>query len=69
MTDFINEILKRGSDLSLHNANEAETRKKLIDIVIEKVLGWKDLDISYEERVSEDKSTTFSDYIIRTADT
>lgn len=53
----------------LHDANEAETRKKLIDLIIEDVLDWKDLDIAYEERVSEDSSTTFSDYIIRTADT
>lgn len=68
MTDFIRELLERGSNLKLHDANEAETRKKLIDRVIEDVLGWKDFDVAYEERVSEDGNTTFADYIIRTAD-
>jgi hypothetical protein len=69
MSDFIKELLERGSNLTLHGANEAETRKKLIDRIIEDVLGWNDLDIAYEERVSEDRNTTFADYIIRTADT
>lgn len=69
MSDFIKELLERGSSLMLHDANEAETRKKLIDRIIEDVLDWKDLDIAYEERVSEDGNTTFADYIIRTADT
>src|SRR5690554_6567156 len=69
MTEFIKGLLERGSNLKLHDANEAETRKKLIDRVIEDVLDWKDLDIAYEERVSEDGNTTFADYIIRTADT
>ncbi|PCI62154.1 MAG: hypothetical protein COB35_04235 [Gammaproteobacteria bacterium] len=69
MTDFIKELLDRSSSLTLHGANEAETRKKLIDRIIEDVLGWNDLDIAYEERVSEDRNTTFADYIIRTADT
>ncbi|GAA0238306.1 P-loop NTPase fold protein [Marinomonas primoryensis] len=68
MKDFIKELLERNSHLTLHNANEAETRKKLIDKIIEEVLDWKDFDISYEERVSEDGNTTFADYIIRTAD-
>lgn len=67
MDDF-NDILARGKNLKLYNANEAETRKKLIDKVIEDILGWKDLDIAYEERVSEDGNTTYADYIIRTAD-
>lgn len=68
MTDIIKELLGRGSNLTLHDANEAETRKKLIDRIIEDVLDWKDLDIAYEERVSEDGNTTYADYIIRTAD-
>lgn len=68
MTEFIKGLLERGSNLKLHDANEAETRKKLIDRVIEDVLDWKDLDVAYEERVSEDGNTTFADYIIRTAD-
>ncbi|WP_285274870.1 P-loop NTPase fold protein [Halopseudomonas bauzanensis] len=68
MANFIKELLERGSNLKLYDANEAETRKKLIDRVIEDVLDWKDLDVAYEERVSEDGGTTFADYIIRTAD-
>lgn len=68
MTEFIKELLDKGSNLTLHDANEAETRKKLIDRVIENFLGWSDVDVAYEERVSEDGTTTFADYIIRTAD-
>lgn len=63
------ELLNAYKNLSLQNANEAETRKKLIDKIIEDLLGWDDADVSYEERVSEDGSTTYADYIIRTADT
>ncbi|RMO93055.1 hypothetical protein ALQ32_04028 [Pseudomonas syringae pv. tagetis] len=61
-------LLTAHATLVLHNANEAETRKKLIDKIVEDVLEWDDTDISYEERVSEDGSTTYADYIIRTAD-
>lgn len=68
MNKKIDEIIKSNANLTLHNANEAETRKKLIDRVLEEVLGWNQDDISYEERISEDGSTTFADYIIRTAD-
>lgn len=61
-------LLTAHARLALGNANEAETRKKLIDKILENILGWDDTDISYEERVSEDQNTTFADYIIRTAD-
>ena len=64
----INDLFKASAKLKLHDANEAETRKKLIDKIIEDLLGWNDDDISYEERVSEDGKTTYADYIIRTAD-
>lgn len=66
--NIASSLLSAHAKLALHDANEAETRKKLIDKVIEDILGWDDADISYEERVSEDKSTTYADYIIRTAD-
>src|SRR5476649_758523 len=62
------ELLTTHAKLVLHSANEAETRKKLIDRIVEDVLEWDDTDISYEERVSEDGGTTYADYIIRTAD-
>ena len=55
--------------LVLSNANEAETRLKVIDEVIFSVLGWQKEDVNVEERVSEDGHTKFADYIIRTAST
>lgn len=56
--------------LQLADANEAETRKKVIDTILEKVLGWNpNDDISYETRVSENGATEFADYLIKTAST
>jgi hypothetical protein len=69
MDNVEKDLVARHAQLHLYNANEAETRKKLIDRILEDVLGWTDDDISYEERVSEDGNTTFADYIIRTANT
>lgn len=69
MKDIINDLITSHRKLSLHNANEAETRIKLIDRIIYEVLGWEYDDVSYEERVSEDGNTTYSDYILRTANT
>ena len=66
---LIEELLAQHRKLQLHDANEAETRLKLIERVIFDVLGWTHDDISVEERVSEDGSTTFADYVIRTAGT
>ena len=68
MNEIIQKCLDNYAKLELHNANEAETRKKLIDIILEDILEWNTDDISYEERVSEDNQTTFADYIIKTAD-
>ena len=54
----------------LHKANEATTRKRVVDDILEHVLGWdKNSDIEHEERVAEDKKTTYADYILRTAST
>ena len=66
---LIEELLGRYRKLQLHDANETETRLKLIERVIFDVLGWTHDDVSVEERVSEDGSTTFADYVIRTAGT
>src|SRR3990167_2973055 len=63
------EILRSHPQLILSNANEAATRLKLIDKVLRDVLGWSDEDISPEENVTEDGGTTYSDYILRTANT
>ncbi len=60
-------ILGYASKLRLSDANEAETRFKVIDQVLQRILGWQFDDISVEERVSEDGKTTYSDYILRTA--
>lgn len=62
-------LLKRYSKLALSDANEAETRLKLIDKVLMGLLGWTPEDVSVEERVSEDGRTSFADYILRTANT
>lgn len=62
-------LIQQYSKLSLSDANEAETRLKVIDKILKDVLGWKDDDISPEERCSEDSKTVFADYIVRTATT
>lgn len=70
MTSSIeSQLIELSKQLTLKKVNEAETRKKIIDKVLENILGWSDNDISYEERVSEDGKTTYSDYIVRTANT
>tara|TARA_R100000789_G_scaffold100091_1_gene108692 strand:+ start:776 stop:3217 length:2442 start_codon:yes stop_codon:yes gene_type:complete len=53
--------------LSLSDANEAETRLKLIDRIVFDVLGWTHDDVTVETRVSEDGSTEYTDYILKTA--
>jgi hypothetical protein len=61
------ELLSAYSKLALCEANEAETRLKIIDRILFEVLGWTRDDVSVEERVSEDGSSTYADYIVRTA--
>lgn len=60
------EIMTRHQELRLADANEAETRLKVINEILFGVLGWTHDDIRVEERVSEDGKTTFADYIITT---
>ena len=62
----VSNLLKEFSSLAALGANEAETRLKLIDRVLTEVLGWTHDDITVEERLTEDGSTTFADYILRT---
>lgn len=59
-------ILAQYQALVLHDANEADTRVKVITDVLYHVLGWTHADVHNEERVSEDASTTWADYTIRT---
>lgn len=55
-----------GVDLAADN--EATTRKRVIDEILEDVLGWdKHRDIHYEERTTEDGTTTYADYVLATA--
>ncbi|MFH1674851.1 MAG: AAA family ATPase [Pseudomonadota bacterium] len=66
----LSQLIEIFGKLKLSSANEAETRKKVIDGVIEQVLGWEAIhDIGYEVRVSEDGKTTFADYLLSTATT
>jgi hypothetical protein len=60
------EILDQLQTVRLHEANEAETRLKVINHVIFDLLGWTYSDVKVEERVSEDGKTTWADYILRT---
>jgi len=62
-------ILERCRELNLANANEAETRLKIINEIIFNVLGWTKEDVCVEERVSEDSETAYADYILRTIST
>ena len=59
-------ILAQYEGLVLHDANEADTRVKVISDIHYHVLGWTHADVHNEERVSEDGSTTWADYTIRT---
>jgi hypothetical protein len=65
----LTEAIARYGSLTLSDANEADTRRKVIDTVLHEILGWTVDDIKYEERVSEDGNTTFADYVIRLATT
>lgn len=64
---IIKDIIEVSKKLSLDDENEAETRLKVIDKVLFEVLEWTHADVSVEERVSEDGSITYADYVIRTA--
>jgi predicted type IV restriction endonuclease/GTPase SAR1 family protein len=59
-------LLERFDKLRLYEANEAETRLKLINRILFEVLDWTHDDVSVEEHVSEDGSTEYSDYVVRT---
>jgi predicted type IV restriction endonuclease len=65
----LEHIIAQYNHLVLSNANEAETRHKVIDKILHEVLGWEDNDVSNEEHCSEDGGTVYADYIVRTATT
>ena len=60
------EIVAQYDHLKLYEANEAETRLKVINDVLYSVLGWRHADVRVEQRVSEDGSTTWADYVLET---
>lgn len=55
--------------LTLEDASEADTRAKVIDQFLTDVLGWAEADMKREERATEDGTTKFVDYVLRTATT
>lgn len=63
----IDEALDRLSELAIQDANEADTRQKLIDHIIYEILEWEPTDISFELRTSEDGKTQYLDYLLQTA--
>jgi hypothetical protein len=60
------EIIGQYDHLRLQDANEADTRLKVINDVLYHVLGWTHADIQTELRVSEDGQTTWADYVLKT---
>lgn len=67
MSTSIPQILEQHAQIALADANEAETRLKVIERVLFEVLGWTHDDVSVEEHVSEDNASSYADYIVRTA--
>ena len=63
------DIRKDLSALRIQDANEATTRQKFIDEILYEVLGWTKDDTQFEERVSEDGTTRYLDYLVHTAQT
>ena len=65
----LNDLINAFGKLQLSDANEAETRFKVIDGVLEKVLGWQKDDIAVEPPCSESGHTDYADYLVSTATT
>jgi len=65
----LSDLIAAFGKIQLDDANEAETRFKVIDGVLEKVLGWQKDDISVEPACTEGGHTDYADYIIKTATT
>lgn len=66
---ILRDLIQAYGKLQLSEANEAETRFKVIDGMLEKVLGWQKDDISLEPPCSEFGHTDFADYLVKTATT
>lgn len=66
MSEVVNTLRLRASELKTKSGNEASTRFKLIDDILFGLLSWTKEDIEVEERVREDGETEFCDYLIST---
>jgi hypothetical protein len=64
---LITTLSRTYGQLRLADANEAETRLKVIDEILFTALGWSKDDNQLETRVSEDGNNEFADYPVRTA--
>jgi hypothetical protein len=60
-------ISRTFGQLDLADASEAQTRFQVIDLILQDVLGWEKSDIIVEDRVVEDSSVTYADYVLSTA--
>lgn len=65
----LNKIIETYGALKLGDANEAETRFKVIDSLLMDVLGWHKDDIAVEPACTEFGHTDYADYLISTATT
>ncbi|WP_146139306.1 P-loop NTPase fold protein [Simplicispira suum] len=65
----LKELIDAYGKLQLSDSNEAETRFKVIDGMLEDVLGWQRDDLSLEPPCSEFGHTEFADYHVKTATT
>lgn len=65
----LKDLIQAYGKLVLSDANEAETRFKVIDGMLEKVLGWQKDDIVPEPPCKEPGHTDYADYLISTATT
>lgn len=63
------ELITRLSEIKVSGGNEADVRFKVIDDILTHILGWDKTDFTHEERISEDGSDYFLDYLITTAQT
>ena len=60
----LHELIQAFGKLALADANEAETRFKAIDGILEEVLGWQKDDIAVEPPCTESGHTDYADYLV-----
>jgi hypothetical protein len=65
----LTDLIQAFGKLHLSDANEAETRLKVIDGMLLKVLGWQLDDMVVEPACTEFGHTDYADYLVSTATT